>query len=130
MVNGAYSRKGIWYCQVHTRREQCEQCGVDYRLLNQVHRSRTEEAKIDEIIRKEQQRLEVLERQHINRPHADPRIQEVPTHVYIHQDVEDFESIAKDLNEELARARETEKVSSLKCYSPLFPISEERKLVL
>jgi len=125
-VNGVYSRKGIWYCRVHIEREQCRQCGVDYRLLNQVHRSRTEEAKIDDIIRKEQQRLEELERQRIV---SLPRMQEGPTVVYFHSDAEDFQSIAKDLNEELARAREKDKVNSLKCYAS-FPSSEERKLVL
>ncbi|KAG0631692.1 hypothetical protein M758_1G272600 [Ceratodon purpureus] len=130
VVNGVYRCKGIWYCQVHTDQEQCGQCGVDYRLLNQVHRSRTEEAKVDDIVRKEQQRLEELERQHTSRGHADSRIQEGPRQLYINQDAEDFESIAKELNEELARARETDKVSSLKCFSPLFQISEERKLVL
>ncbi|XP_024369429.1 uncharacterized protein [Physcomitrium patens] len=128
-VNGVYICKGIWYCKMHIEQEQCRQCGVDYRLLNQVHRSRTEEAQMDDILRKEQQRLEELEHRRVLLSRPDSVIQGGLTDVHIHQDAEDFQSIGRDLNEELARAREKDKAISLR-FSPLFQIFEERRLVL
>ena len=120
VVDGVYIGKGIWYCMTHVEREQCEECGVDYRLLNQVHRERTEEAQVDDAIQKEQHRLEELELQRIAPPHGDPVIQETSTLVPTLQnsnDAEDFQSIAKDLNEELARAREKDEADFLKCFA-------------
>lgn len=122
-VNGVYRLKGIWYCKTHVDREQCEECGVDYRLLNQVHRERAEEeAQVDDTTRKEQQRLEELELQRTVPPHPDPAIEEdaTPTQVHTHHDsadAEDFQSIAKDLKEELDRAREKEEADFLKCFA-------------
>lgn len=120
VVDGVYIVKGIWYCKAHVEREQCEECGVDYRLLNQVHRERTEEAQVDDSIRKEQQRLEEIELQRVVPPLADPAIEEAPAPVPTGQDsddAEDFQSIAKDLNEELARAREKDEADFLRCFA-------------
>ena len=120
VVDGVYIVKGIWYCKAHVEREQCEECGVDYRLLNQVHRERTEEAQVDDSIRKEQQRLEEIELQRVVPPLSDPAIEEAPAPVPTGQDsddAEDFQSIAKDLNEELARAREKDEADFLRCFA-------------
>ncbi|KAG0621116.1 hypothetical protein M758_4G270400 [Ceratodon purpureus] len=120
VVDGVYIVKGIWYCKTHVELEQCDKCGVDYRLLNQVHRERTEVDQVDDSILKEQQRLEELELQRIVPPQSDPAIQETPTLVSTHQDsddAEDFQSIAKDMNAELARAREKDEADFLKCFA-------------
>lgn len=119
-VNGVYRHKGIWYCKTHTDREKCEQCGVDYSLLNQVHRYWAEEAdQVDDTIRKEQERLEVLELQRIVADTAGDEPAQ-STHVHTqHDDVgeEDFHSIAKDLKEELDRAREKDEAEFLKSFA-------------
>jgi len=120
-VNGVYRRKGIWYCRAHIDREQCEQCGVDYRLVNELYRENVGE-EVDATIRKEQERLEDLELQrNLVPPHPEPAIEEAAhprTHVHHDPaDTEDFQSIAKDLEEELDRAREKEKADFLNCFA-------------
>lgn len=114
-VDGVHIREGIWYCKTHTDQEECKQCGVDYRLLNQVHRERIEEEKVDVTLRSEQQRLEVLENEKTTLSRPDPGTQEVTTED--NEDAEDFQTISKDLNEELARAREKEEAEFLKLFS-------------
>lgn len=114
-VDGVHIREGIRYCKTHFDQEECKQCGVDYRLLNQVHRERIEEEKVDVTLRSEQQRLEVLENEKTTLSRPDPGTQELTTED--NEDAEDFQTISKDLNEDLARAREKEEAEFLKLFS-------------
>lgn len=117
-----YYRKGISYCKNHINLEHCEECGVDYRLLNKLHRENAEE--VDETLRKEQERLEELEKLKHNKP-VSPEIiktemgEEPPLPIQVpdSEEEEDFRCIAKDLKEELDRAREKEEADFLNSFA-------------
>ena len=76
------------------------------------------------VLRKEQQRLLESESKSSD---SDKNIQQVTEETRNDdQDLEDFDSVAKELKEELAHAREMEEANFLKCFAS-FQISDNRK---
>lgn len=115
----AYIHQGIRFCPEH-KQEECSECKVDHRLLNEIRRAGAHTEVCIEVLIKEQRRLQEIERW---APCSDSKSSDEGTPVP-GRNREGDRAKSEEGTEDLVPARQGEEEEEILCYFADFHIRE------